>query len=1254
VVNELAKLRKFVRIMPFRLKNFLICCGFSLLAATAVKAQVKFIPNAGQWPDSVLYRANLNGGKLWVMPDGLLFQLYDAQAPGHMHDHMHEGDSIQMHAFRLRFQGAEMQVNTRAEQASAEIYNYFTGNNPQRWASGLKAYGKIWLDNIYKGVHLEIFSDGDALKYNLHVAAGVNPDIIRFQYEGVTQPFLHKGELVIQTALREIRESIPRVWDPRYGESHAFKTKYIQKGKAFGFDVQRPAGDLGPLVIDPILVFSTYSGSLADNFGCTGTYDDLGNAYAGGTVFDFGFPTSLGAYQPVFGGGEEESRTGYGGSRDMGILKFAPDGRTLLYATYLGGSGNEQPHSLVVDPNGNLVIMGSTRSRDFPTNGTGWDQTHNGDYDIVVAKLNASGTGLLGATYVGGAGLDGVLGDRENLPNANSIPLLYNYADEFRGEVICDNLGFIYVASTTHSFDFPVVSGNFFQGREDAVIMKLSPGLNQMIWSTCMGGTGSEAAYGLAFGLNDDLFVCGGSNSGAFNVGFEAWGGVNRGGMADGFLLKLNARTGAFQKGIFAGTSLYDQCYFVQTDTRGLPYVYGQTEGAWQVTPGTYANANAGQFITRYRADLSGIDRSTTIGSGGNIPNISPSAFLVDQCNRIFLSGWGGNTNTHIPKTTKNRGNTRNMPVTPDAVQRGTDGSDFYVAVLSRNMDELLYATFFGGITTRTAEAEEHVDGGTSRFDKKGIIYQAVCAGCGQNGLFPTTPGAYSRANRSENCNNAIFKIDFENLNRKPVSRDTLYKITATERLNFEIVGTDPDVWDTVYLDVFADSSNWAGVAQPRPMITKQLGAGRSVASVNWATNCNHSRSDTFVLRVRVRDDGCPQQDTTYNTIRIVVEPPPLVEPPTEICLMINETRGEVTLEWPASPTHPYWKHLILYKQTGSSRVVLDTLRNANGGRFTDRNAADPRGRNYCYYIVGVNVCGVVTDRGFRTCTQKELNSPIDSTYLITATVEDNRGVRTFWLQSLEQDFGSYELFRSTRDGKEPYSLIATLTNRSDTTYLDMDVNVQTTSYCYKVRVLDRCGHVSVKSNRGCNIVLAGSATGKPLYYFDLDWQNYDHWPAGISGYTLERRVDTGILRPIVAVNNAVFDYRDNRLNYDWGGYFYRIRAFEAPGGYNATSLSNEFYLFQPPELYVPDAFTPNGDDINDVWGTVPVFVRDYHMMVFNRWGQKVFDSKDKKLQWKGVMGNGKPSDNVFAWLVVYKGWDDRRYTQRGVVHVLE
>lgn len=1221
----------------------------------ALNAQLRFVENLGQWPSQVLFRADLQGGKLYVERDALVFQRYDRAKAQLWHHDVAEGDSLLMHAYRMRFCNAAPKLQAEGEHPAPEFYNFLHGNNPAKWAFKAQAYASIWLRGLYPGVDLELSAEGNSLKYNLHLQAGVDPSRIGILYEGVGLPTIFKGRLHIETALGAVQEHIPLVYDPEQGTGDAYEAAYVLKGDTVKFHIELPQRFKGPLVIDPVLVFSTYSGSFADNFGCTGTYDDFGNAYAGGTVFDFGFPTSMGSYQPRFGGGDPESRTGYGGSRDMGILKFSPDGKRLLYATYLGGSSNEQPHSMIVDPAGNLVILGSTRSADFPNTGKGWDLSHNGDYDIVLAKLNASGTGLMAATFAGGSGIDGMLGDREPLPDANGIPLMYNYADEFRGEVLCDSLGNIYLSSTSYSADFPLKNQvQTFAGNQDAVVMCMDNSLNQLKWSTCLGGTGYDAGYGLALGLNQDIFISGGTNSTRFPLPFQSFANTNRGGMADGFLVRLNRYTGVFQSGLFVGTPAYDQCYFVQTDTKGRPYVFGQTEGSWYISPGVFGNAGGGQFITRFRSDLSAIDLSTAFGSGGQVPNISPSAFLVDRCDRIFVSGWGGSTNSNVPKSQKNRGNTRNMPITPNAVQRTTDGSDFYIAVLGRNFSKLLYGTYFGGISTRTIDADEHVDGGTSRFDKKGIIYQAVCAGCGQNGLFPTTPGAYSRTNNSDNCNNAIFKIDFENLNQKPVSRDTIYRITATEVLNFNIVGTDPDEQDTVYLEIERIGKAWDSVQGPYPVLSLNKGAGRSVANVQWNTNCNHSGKDTFLLRVRVHDQGCPKMDTTWNTIKILVDPPPVVEPPGEICLLLNETTGVVTLQWPASPAHQYWKCLILKRQEGANVITLDTIRNASGGSFTDRNAMNPRVRNYCYFFIGVNTCNVVTDRGFRVCTQKELNAPIDSTYIITATVVDDKEVQVIWLRSGEADFGSYELYRASRDGKQPYKIIATITNRDDSFYTDRDVLVDLESYCYKVRVLDRCGHVSNRSNRACTIVLKGDATGKPQYYFDLSWMEYDYWKGGVSDYVLERRVDTGTLRPLVALPHPGFDYRDNKLNYDWGGYFYRVKAREASGGYNAESNSNEIYLFQPPELYVPDAFTPNGDEMNDVWGTVPVFVRDYHMMVFNRWGEKVFDSKNKKLQWPGVMGQGKPFDNVFAWMVVYMGWDNRRYTQTGVVHVLE
>src|SRR5205085_65875 len=133
-------------------------------------------------------------------------------------------------------------------------------------------------------------------------------------------------------------------------------------------------------------------------------------------------------------------------------------------------------------------------------------------------------------------------------------------------------------------------------------------------------------------------------------------------------------------------------------------------------------------------------------------PNLSPTAFLVDTCQNVYVAGWG----RCISLGTFTDGNVNNMPVTSDAFQSTTDGCDFYFIVLSKDGISLSYATYFGG-----AQSEEHVDGGTSRFDKNGVIYEAVCAGCGGHDDFPTTPGVVSNTNQSFNCNNGVIKLAF-------------------------------------------------------------------------------------------------------------------------------------------------------------------------------------------------------------------------------------------------------------------------------------------------------------------------------------------------------------------------------------------------------------------------------------------------------------------------------------------------------------
>jgi gliding motility-associated-like protein len=137
----------------------------------------------------------------------------------------------------------------------------------------------------------------------------------------------------------------------------------------------------------------------------------------------------------------------------------------------------------------------------------------------------------------------------------------------------------------------------------------------------------------------------------------------------------------------------------------------------------------------------------------------------------------------------------------------------------------------------------------------------------------------------------------------------------------------------------------------------------------------------------------------------------------------------------------------------------------------------------------------------------------------------------------------------------------------------------------------------------------------------------------------------------------SIFTFRDADLDYDWGGYWYRVKGIEQVSlgktNYNATTESNWIYLIQPPEVWVPDAFTVNQDNLNDVWGTVPVFARQYSMKVYNRWGQKIWESSNKKTQWDGTV-NGKPApDGVYAWLLTFDGWNDKEYQKTGTVLIL-
>lgn len=1233
---------------------------FFVIPLFSVPLNAKFIENKGQYDPVILYTKSIHSGNLLITEKGLNYLFYDDQKVKSLYEASHHVKSGEQRMAKFssakltlnyqnvfqQFPGASIHSrNIEALEPLPGLTHYFIGQDQSRWGTGARSYSRLIIRELYQGIDLELISSGIDLKYNFICKPGSHPESIRIRYSGIDRMELKEGKLYIVTPLIQYTEEIP----VSYTLSVSGSMQNIPVGMQLEENTLRftrlPAGFYNSgesLVIDPKLVFSTYSGTTADNFGFTATYDEMGNLYAGGIttspyvqIPNGRYPATAGAFSETYNGGSDEG-SDYFFPCDITISKYDPDGKNLLYATYLGGSSNEYPHSLVVDPIGNLVILGSTFSFNYPVSATADSKSKKSGSDIVITKLSKDGDRLIGSTYYGGS-------DNDGLNEANATK--YFYADNFRGDIICGADGSVYGAVCTVSDDIEIKNGyktskiNFTQ---QGLVFKFKPDMSDLEWSTYLGGNGHAAAYSIDFDKNGDIFVSGGLSGTGLGATTGTVGPSYSGGKADGYIAKLSADGTSLLRATYYGTDKYDQIISLELDNADRVYVVGQTEGTAMIRGQVYNNGKSGQFVSMLDHDLTKVINSTTFGTGDGLPDITINAFMVDQCRRTFISGWGGSASS------KYFSSTRNLPLTSDAIQKTTDGSDFYIIVLGKEFKKLTYATYFGGNQTN-----DHVDGGTSRWDKKGIIYQSVCSSCPQGNQvgpisdFPTSAGAYSEKNFSPRCSNAAFKFAVENLNLKPELKDTFFSVTAFDTLLFEYTVSDPDE-DTLNIAYnMAQAVKNSFLKFPSPV--QVVASGKS--TFEWSPGCAHVIPDTFVIDAEAHDRGCPDFKFNSARIKIKVLPPPVLPPPATICLLFK-TNDHLEISWSDIPYSKYYAYTVLYKVLpGGQILALDTFRSFTGGKYLDKNVVNPRNQNYSYYITVVNKCKEGGAPSYKVSSLQDIDSPVPPTQVVTATVVNNKDVSVHWLRSTEPAFGSYSLYRSKNTPVLNFEYITSLGQIGDTFYTDKSFDVQNTSYCYAVAVNDNCGKSSKKSNIGCNIVLKGES--KPFYHV-LDWQPYRLWDAGVSEYILERSVDTGMQRPIVSVSATQLNYDDHQLDYDWGGYWYTVVAKEHFKGLSASSRSNSIYLIQPPLLHVPSAFTRNGDKLNDTWGFVPVFVKTYHMQVFNRWGEKVFDSENKKQDWDGNYLDETKGPEVFIWHVTYTGWDKSRHYQKGTVTVIK
>ena len=757
----------------------LLCLFITKIEAqkkTQSNPSFKFIENKGQWDSTVKFAADIPGGKIYLKNTGVTYALIDAKGISAARHHRSEtskntqtknSDLNIIHTTHVDFIGATSSPTVISHGESETVYNFYLGSDETKWADHCSAYDVVTYKDIYPGVDLKFYSNQNYLKYDFILKKGVNPSVIKFEYSGVQDFKLAEKKLIAKTKYHTIVENIPYAYQTdKHGKTKKLACNYIVENNKVRFSFPKGYKKNQKLTIDPELIFSTFSGSTADNFGYTACFDNAGNLYSGGIVFGIGLPSTT---------GEAFS----GGLTDIGILKYDSTGTKLLYATYIGGNSEDNPHSLVVNNKNELIIMGSTGSPNYPTSANAYDRTFNGgslfnvfgasprgDYlngsDIIITKLDNTGR-LKSSTFVGGSGNDAVLKIAADGTYVNK--LIRNYGDYFRGDVIFDDDNNIYVASSTDATDFPVTSNiqnTYGGGNSDAVVFSLNEDLSMLRWSTYLGGTDDDAAYSVKLDSENNVYVGGGTASSTFPTTVNTIHPTYNGGI-DGFITSIDQVADTIRHSTFLGTTEYDQAYFIDLDIDENVYAFGQTKGDYLITAGTYNIPNSGQFIHKLTNSLDATIFSTVFGSGTKEPNISPTAFLTNECDNIFLSGWGGSTNN---RNSINQGNTEGMPVTNDALIKNTDGSDFYLMALSSDGKKLLYATYFGA----TNNGGDHVDGGTSRFDKRGIIYQSVCSCGGSADNFPTTEGAWSEINRgvnivgTERCNNASFKFDLATL----------------------------------------------------------------------------------------------------------------------------------------------------------------------------------------------------------------------------------------------------------------------------------------------------------------------------------------------------------------------------------------------------------------------------------------------------------------------------------------------------------
>jgi hypothetical protein len=555
---------------------------------------------------------------------------------------------------RMRLLGADAGATITGLDPLPGRGHYMIGD-PGRWRRDVPAFGRVRYTGTYPGVSLVFYGTERQIEYDFVVEPGADPDVVVLAFDGAERLGIDDaGDLVLTTAAGDLRLRRPLIYQDTDGERRRIEGGYVLDGNRVRFRVA--AWDPSrPLVIDPALGYSTYLGGTSSDEGLGIAVDAAGNAYVTGSTISSSFPVS----SPL-----QPSRAGV---TDVFVTKLDPTGTTLLYSTYLGGSGDDVGTAIAVDDTGSAYVTGTTGSVNFPVLGP-FQATRRGGHDAFVSRLAPDGAALVYSTYVGGE------------------------AEDFAAGIALDPAGNAYVTGTTASSSFPNNRAGLCNGLKrtgnDAFVVKLSASGSALAYCTLLGGGGDDAGNAIAVDGVGRAWVAGTTRS--FDLPLVNELQSRRAGGTDGFVARLDA-AGTVVLLSYLGGSGDDEAQAVALDADGNAYLTGFTSSVDFPTVSPLQPALGGladAFVTKVNAAGSALVFSTYLGGSGN-----------DAGNGIALDP--GGSGVYVIGST----GSDDFP-TVRAIQAARAGAlDVFVTRLPLSGNALRYSTYLGGTGNDVGQA---------------------------------------------------------------------------------------------------------------------------------------------------------------------------------------------------------------------------------------------------------------------------------------------------------------------------------------------------------------------------------------------------------------------------------------------------------------------------------------------------------------------------------------------------------------------